>query len=54
MLEGENGAEADSNGFELSEDSLAQLRADYAESNPLFNVLRPAIYQIQTIKNTMQ
>lgn len=45
VLEGENGAEADSNGFELSEDSLAQLRADYAESNPLFNVLRPAIYQ---------
>ncbi len=45
VIEGEESADGDSSGLELSEDSLAQLRADYAESNPLFNILRPAIYQ---------
>ena len=45
VIEGEEPADGDSSGLELSEDSLAQLRADYAESNPLFNILRPAIYQ---------
>jgi SecD/SecF fusion protein len=36
----------DSNSLEgLSNDSLAELQADYAKNNPLFKVLRPAIYQ---------
>ena len=47
IVEGQN--DTDTNGLggigELSEDSLAALRANYAENNPLFNVLRPAIYQ---------
>lgn len=47
VVEGQN--DSDTNGLggigELSEDSLAALRANYAENNPLFNVLRPAIYQ---------
>lgn len=41
------GSEDDTTGGlgEISEDSLAALRADFAENNPLFNVLRPAIFQ---------
>ncbi len=44
VLEGAEGDSGDAN-LELSEDSLAALRADYAANNPLFNILRPAIYQ---------
>lgn len=44
VLEDDNLA-SDSGDIELSEDSLAQLREDYAENNPLFSILRPAIYQ---------
>ena len=45
VIDGQESADGDSSGLELSEDSIAQLRADYAENNPLFNILRPAIYQ---------
>ncbi|GAB5538968.1 MAG: protein translocase subunit SecDF [Salibacteraceae bacterium] len=45
VLEGQETSSDTGSGIELSDDSLAQLRADYAENNPLFNILRPAIYQ---------
>ncbi|MEZ4721597.1 MAG: protein translocase subunit SecDF [Flavobacteriales bacterium] len=36
---------SDSNSLDLGQDSLSALREDFAQNNPLFSVLRPAIYQ---------